>query len=228
MIVAAQATEPIGIGYFSGSARSKICALIMVEIYKRAKIDTVPVSLPGARNAVAAEASEIIGESGRVTGYTNAHPTLTQVTPPISVWTTVAFYKHGIGVRLNVPADLKNYTVGYVRGTRSAEDVVTELGLTKLEAVSTPNALFKMLNADRFEVAIDGGTNGSFHIRRGGYQGIDQFQLNSIPLYHILSPKYKDLAPTLSDIIQRMAASGELAKIAMQKEKEVLESSAEP
>jgi len=218
LIVAAIAAdcraEPLRIAYFTGSARSKIGALIMVEVYRRAHIDTVAIAMPGARNSVEAEASMVVGESVRVWDYVDAHPALTRVEPAVTAWSTVAFYKANQGVTLNSIQDLQRYSIGYVRGTRAADNVIKEQKLAKLTAASTPEALFKMLNADRFQIALDGGTNGNYWIAKNNYQNIEKFEINRIPLYHILSPKYKYLAPALSKIIRQMAAAGELSMVA--------------
>ncbi len=218
------AAEPLQIAYFSGSARSKIGALIMVEVYKQANLEAAIVSLPGARNGPAAEASQVAGESVRVYSYVDAHPTLTRVEPPVTEWTTVAFYRRGQGVSLASPADLRKYSVGYVRGTRAAEDVVAQHHLIHVTQVRAPDLLFKMLGGARFEVAIDGGTNGDYWMQRYGMRDIAQFEINRIPLYHILSPKYQKLAPTLSRTIKRLTATGELAQIVSRAERSVLAS----
>jgi ABC-type amino acid transport substrate-binding protein len=218
------AEEPLGIAYFSGSARSKIGALMMVEVYRRAGINTKAVSMPGARNAPSSEASVVYGESVRVASYTDAHPTLTRVEPAVTVWTTVAFYKEFSRAKVSTVEDLRKYKVGYVRGTRSAEDVIAALGLTEVEGAVAPDMLFRMLSAGRFDVAIDGGTNGNFWIRKYGLQSIAQYEINRIPLYHILSPKYKELAPKLAAVIKAMQASGELAQLEAWAEKQVVES----
>jgi len=220
----ARAAEPLHIAYFSGSARSKIGALIMVEVYKRANIDTVAMSMPGARNAPSAEASLVVGESVRVYSYADAHPTLTRVEPAVTEWTTVAFYRDDASINLAGPSDMRNFRVGYVRGTRAAEDVIAEQRLTNVEGVDTPETLFKMLNARRFPVALDGGTNGAYWIRKGDYPHIAKLEINKIPLYHFLSPKYRELAPVLSQTIKQLRASGELAKIAARAEEAVMES----
>jgi ABC-type amino acid transport substrate-binding protein len=222
------AVEPVGIAYFKGSARSKVGALIMVEVYKRAGISTYPLPLPGARNALASESSEVVGESVRVMSYTEAHPKLTRVDPPVTYWTTAAFYKTGSAVNLGEANDLKNYSVGYVLGTQAPADVIKDLGVNRVTTTASPDQLFKMLESDRFDIAIDGGTNGDFWIRQMGYRNISEFEINRIPLFHFLSPKYRDLAPTLSTIIKKMIASGELDKITRKAEQEVLEGGLDP
>lgn len=194
----------------------------MVEVYRRAGIATVPVSFPGARNLVAAEASQVVGESVRVYSYVDAHPLLTRVEPYVTEWTTEAFYRTSSKVRIQSPADLRGLAVGYTKGTRACEDLVQELSLTKVQVTATPEQLFRMLMLGRFDVALEGGTNGALVIRRDHLSGIASLEINRLPLYHVLSPKYKGWAPMLSEIITRMRASGELAKIQLQAEKTVL------
>ncbi|MBV8501371.1 MAG: transporter substrate-binding domain-containing protein [Paucibacter sp.] len=220
----ASGAEPLGIAYFTGSARSKIGALIMVEVYRQAGIATVPVSYPGARNLVAAEASEVVGESVRVYSYTDAHPLLTRVEPAVTEWTTVAFYRTGGKVRIQSPMDLRGLAVGYTKGTRACEDLVRDLELKDVQVTASPEQLFRMLMLGRFDVALEGGTNGALVIRRDHLSGLASFELNRLPLYHVLSPKYKAWAPMLSEIITRMRASGELARVAAQAEQAVLSS----
>lgn len=222
------ADEPLGIAYFTGSARSKIGALIMVEIYRRASIETVPVSYPGARNLLAAEASQVVGESVRVYQYVNAHPLLTRVEPPVTEWTTVAFYRTDGRVRIRTATDLQQLRVGYTNGTKACEDLVRDLSLRNVQLAAAPEQLFKMLLAERFDVALEGGTNGALVIRRAHLSGISGFEINRVPLYHVLSPKYKSWAPMLSEIITQMKASGELNRVAARAEEMVLASDETP
>jgi hypothetical protein len=225
---ATRAGEPLGIAYFTGSARSKIGALIMVEVYRRAGIATVPMSYPGARNLVAAEASQVVGESVRVYQYAQDHPLLTRVEPPVTSWTTVAYYRSDSKVHVQAARDLQQLKVGYTSGTKACEDLVRELGLKDVQLSTTPERLFKMLLAERFDVALEGGTNGAMVIHKDHLSGISAFEINRVPLYHVLSPKYKAWAPMLSEIITQMRASGELAKVAAHAEETVLSSDEAP
>jgi hypothetical protein len=220
---AVQAAAPVSIAYVSGSARSKIGALIMVEVYKRANITATVMPLPGIITSEATETSAVAGESAHVYDYTEAHPTLTRVEPAVTEWTTVAFFKGTDKVKLMAVEDLKNYRVGYVNGTRAADDLIAKLQLSNVEGVDTPEALFNMLADDRIDIALDGGTDGAYWIHKKGYQQITQFEINRVLLYHVLSPKYRGWAPVLGKVITDMSKSGELAKLAAQAEKEVME-----
>jgi ABC-type amino acid transport substrate-binding protein len=215
------ATEPLVIVYFPDSIRSKIGALIIVEVYKRAKLSAVAIPLPGLRSTNVTVTNDVAGEM-RVKSYVKVHPEVTLVEPAVTTWTTVAFYKPERAVQIESLVDLKAYTIGYVRGTRAVESLIEREQLGQAEIANTPDTLFRMLQADRFEVALEDRANGNFMLQKYGYQHIAQFEIEDLPVYLILSPKYKDLAPVLSKTIRAMIASGEMKGVADRIEREVL------
>lgn len=220
---AAQAAVPLKIAYVSGSARSKIGALILVEIYKKANMEVVAQPYPGARSTFVAEHSEVVGEAVRVGGYTESHPTLTMVEPAITSGNMVAFYRAELDPHIRSAEDLKKFRVGYVRGTRSAENILSAQALRNVEFANSTELLFKMLLANRFDVALEGGSSGDLVIRKNACKGIAQTLIARISLFHVLSPKYKYLAPQLSSIIKQMSSSGELKKLQTRIEKSVMD-----
>lgn len=222
----AHAREPIKLAVLTASPPSVIDASILTEVYRQAGIPMILVTLPGLRSSAEADMGHIDGEVARVDSYGEQHPNLIRIDPAIDALSISAYYKKSLRANIKSKSDLKNYSIGYVKGLKSPSDMVKHF--PKASATHSSKSLVKMLEANRFDVIVNNDSSTDFYIDKLGLKEIEKVELSREPLHHYLHQNHRDLAPILSAIIKKMAASGELIKLRAKAEKELLLSSAPP
>lgn len=118
-------------------------------------------------------------------------------------------------IRIGSWDDLKPYSVGTVTGWKIHVNNVRRVQPAESHILDSADAMFKMLDNHRIDVALLGDLNGLYELRR---QGITEFHMQSpvlaeVPLYLLLNEGNADLAKPLSDALQVMVDSGRVAQI---------------
>jgi ABC-type amino acid transport substrate-binding protein len=202
-----------------------IAATLLRDISERSHLTLKITPLPPTRANRSALNNEVDGEVARIDAYALKNPTLTKVSPAYYYLSTVAFAKTPIVIQSK--EDLSKYRVGAIRGV--AHSIAVTEGLKNVEFANDARSLFLMLQAGRFDIAIDTGRNGSYLINKMALSEIQAVgELARQELFAILSPTKKHLAPQLSSTISKLKASGELANLTKKYEQEFLQSGAEP
>jgi polar amino acid transport system substrate-binding protein len=140
------------------AAEQSIAAQILRDIYARAGLGLEVVAMPGKRARVAALDGQVDGEVARVLSYAESNPKLVRVEPGYYRLVSTVFARSGSTIRIAQRQDLHQYRVGIVRGIAHAEAAVA--GMPDVVAVGTYEQMYRMLAADRIDVAIDTSTNG--------------------------------------------------------------------
>jgi polar amino acid transport system substrate-binding protein len=204
-----------------------IAALLITDIYQRAGLNAKIQPLPGARANAMALVGEKDGEVARVQAYASKNTSLIKVEPAYYYLTTTAFAKGDKAITIRSKDDLKKYRVGIVRGIAHAE-AATE-GIATLQVLRDYDQMYRMLDADRIDVAIDTGVNGAHIVKRLGLKGIQPVgELARLDLFNILAPAKTALAPKIAAAIKSLKDSGELTKLAQRYEAEFAKSGAAP
>jgi hypothetical protein len=204
-----------------------IAAMLITDIYKRAGLNARIQPLPGARANAMALIGDKDGEVARVQTYASKNNSLIKVEPAYYYLTTTAFAKGNKGITIRTKDDLKKYRVGIVRGIAHAE-AATE-SVATLQILGDYDQMYRMLDADRIDVAVDTGVNGPHIVKRLGLTGIQAVgELARLDLFNILSPGKAALAPKIGATIKSLKESGELTKLAKRYEEEFARSGTAP
>lgn len=213
--------EEINLACNEKLAQQIVAGKILTDIYQRvglvAKISPYP---PLRANRVLLNGA-VDGEVARAESYANDNPTLVKVTP--------SYYSTKIAVFSKKPLtitsidELAKYKLGVILGVTYADHLTK--GMKDVQYASNASALFMMLEAGRFDVAIDASLNGNFILQRSKITDIKEVgTLGRIDFYNILSPKKKYLEPRISKMITTLSQTGELEKIQKRYEQEFLAS----
>lgn len=205
-----------------GLAVQRVAERVLNEIYRRSDLRMEVEFLPPVRATLMLKRGQMDGEVARIGSYLQQNPEFVRVEPPYYAITTVAYTRQSMQQVFRTPADLLGYKVAIVRGVTHAKQA-TQSHPTVNEVVSA-ESMFKMLLADRIDVALDTGLNGSILLESPAFQGkglkasgtVAQYQL-----YHFLHPRHAGLAPRLGKTIEALKASGELERLIAAAEKEV-------
>ncbi len=199
-----------------------IAALVLEEIYRRAGLANRSTPLPASRANALALSGEVDGEVARVQAYADKTPTLLQVRPAYYYLDSVAFARKGI--KVTDRNSLAPYRVGIVRGIEYARVVVAMA--KRVEAVSTYEQMFQMLEAGHIDVAIDSGVNGKRVLHKLGLKDIQVAGiLVRLDLFHLLHPRQASVADKISKQIKLLKENGELDKLVSKAEDQVIRSS---
>lgn len=204
-------------------AEQAVAENLLKDVYKRAGLSVVVNARPPARANGEAIVGKMDGEVARIYSYGLKNPSMVRVEPSYYYLTTAVFAKSADNLTIKTKDDLKSHRVGIIRGVQHSLDATA--GVYNVQLVDNAQQLFQMLNAGRFDVALDTGINGRYMLKKLKLQGIAEIGvLAKLDLYHYLHEKNKDQAPAISAVIKKLSDSGELAKMVNIAEKSLLDS----
>lgn len=161
------------------------------------------IRLPNERAKAALLAGDIDGEVGRSENYL-ALVSASAIRVPAELM-RVDLFLATKDPTINAAADLKSGEIAYIRGFKSHEDALNNLGLTGI-AVDSFDALYKLLNAGRVKaVPID---SLALEAMKDQLAGFKTFPLGSFATYVYVHKKHADLVPQIAKAINTHLASG--------------------
>jgi len=197
---------------------------LLEEIYRRLDIKVDFLDAPANRALSMSSAGELDGEVMRIIDVAQQFETLLPVKPAINYIQPAAFSK-----RLQFTTEgwksIADYRVGIVRGVGSSERGTK--GMTQVEAATTLDTLFNMLDADRLDIIVNDLFGGRLVAKR---LGMDHEihpllpPLERLAVYHFLHAKHRDLLPRVEAVIREMDANGELLDLRQSIQQQMLDS----
>ncbi len=197
----------------AGLAEQAVGEELLMEVYRRANIEISITPMPGKRALQEASSGKMDGETLRVFALGENVKSLIRVPTALSSLQTVAFAKRGANVNVEKKDDLNNYSSVIVTGVLHTH-AITE-GVSNVNEVSDPGAMFKLVNAGRADLALTSYLDGLASIKKLGFDDIVNIEpaLNDQPLFHYVHESKKDIVATVDPIIKEMDMSGELAEL---------------
>lgn len=168
--------------------------------------------LPSERAIAETNAGRFDADLMRVEGVDKTYPNLICTGEPIRRTELYAYVKRGSALALKSADELRQYALGFTRGSKLAEEFVAARGW-QATAANSADALFKMLAADRFEVALV--TSTQLLASNGALQEVAERLgpvLTSSYSYHVLHRRNAELAPRFDAILRAMKADGRFLK----------------
>lgn len=210
---AAQAQAPLRLARIENIPDQQVGAEILQAVYRRLGLAVEVIDMPAKRVLLESSQGRVDGEVQRVLAVQAEYPSLIPVQPSINYIEPSAFVK-----RLDFPVDgwrsIAGYSLGVVRGVGSSERGTQ--GMARVEAVATMDQLMQMLAHDRIEVAVNDRFSGLLVNRRlqlaATLRPLSP-ALERVALYHFLHERHRDLVPRVGQVVQGMAASGELERL---------------
>lgn len=215
--------ENLRLGLAQGEAVQDVAAGLLTAIYARAGLTASIQPLPAARITFLVLRDELDGEVARIGPYFDRNPSLFKVEPAYYHLITTAFARMDRHIAITSTEDLKNYRVGVIRGVYHAA-IATE-GVPNVTVTDSVTQLFKMLEANRIDVAVDVRLNGLDVVSQLGLTDIKPVgDLARRDFYNVLIGSKAGLASRIQPVIKAMKASGELARLTAELEKKRLNS----
>ncbi|MEM9637755.1 MAG: transporter substrate-binding domain-containing protein, partial [Pseudomonadota bacterium] len=178
--------EPIRLVSNAGAINNQALGVALREVYRRAGLELTITPIPAERAAYMLDNGEFDGVVGRISGFGDTRPDLIRLEPPINTIITTAFFLRERGLQIEGRDDLKDKTVGVVRGivhSRRATD-----GVADVIEVDRPEQLFLMLKSNRIDVAVHGAFSSHAEVELLTDYGslLDEVPIGTIHSHHFL------------------------------------------
>ncbi|MEH6442896.1 MAG: transporter substrate-binding domain-containing protein [Oceanospirillaceae bacterium] len=208
----------------STEQRDGFADIVATTAFKKIGIELIIHNIAAKRALVNANHGVHDGDLARVRGVEKNYPNLVRVPELIWVAEINAFSKMQ-QVSLSSWQDLALYSSAYIRGWVVFEKNVPELAAT--DKAFFPEALFKMLDRDRVQLALYEKKMGMSVIKQMGLIGIKPVNhtLVTAPIYIYLHKKHQALIPALAQAIREMKQDGSFQQIMQDTLGKVLSSS---
>jgi hypothetical protein len=203
-----------------------VAEAVFRQVMRNLKVNVVIDAVPPARANMLNLSAAVAGEVARIESYGAKNPSLIRVEPGHYYLTSVAFARKDSGIKLAGVADLAQYKVAHIRGVQHSTDIVKDLPF--MRESNNSESLFSLLEAGRVDVVVTTGVDGRMMLQQ--MQLTDQIEpvaeLARRELFVYLNPGFKQWQQPISLELQRMKASGDLAKIIAEQEQLLVEAAA--
>ncbi|MCG8634861.1 MAG: hypothetical protein MI863_13590 [Desulfobacterales bacterium] len=211
-------TTPTNEGVFTQYQRE-----VLKEIHIRTGIECMLKELPKKRSLVDANKGEYAGVAARIRGLETDYPNLKMVGVSHFTVQHILFAKkkdiietvNDIGT-LTEHAARTGYIVGFLRGSKKAQTLLSELPAKKKVALDSPEKAFKILEMGRIGAYLAGPgiVNRAILKKRFSRSGIQEIcVLTETQLFPYVHAKYAYLIPVLENALQSMVDDGTLDSI---------------
>lgn len=215
--VQAVVDTPFRIAVGFSSPVSDFCKAIMEEAFQRLGSSVRVRHAPAERAIRLANDGVEDAECLRVKGIERLYPNLVQVDEPLFEVRFAAFVRKGVAVAPGWQG-LKPHNVGALYGWKLIEQQVLAVDPQTFVRVDRADALFRMLQMGRIDVAALNALDGQLKLRELGLSDIEMLQppLAKVPLYLSLHVRHRALLAPLADVFRRMKSDGTWARIERQ------------
>jgi polar amino acid transport system substrate-binding protein len=202
------------LGYGGPNGDAKVASEILKVAYRRLGIEVVFEAIPQARSLIMSNEGKIDGEVTRLAGLEAQYPNLMMVPVVLIEQKGMAFTRKDKTFPLNGWDSLRPYSIVTLNGAKWSTDGT--MGMDRVDIVTQPEQMFKMLEMGRVDVALGPRLTGMVQIMQLGFTDILPIEPPLVinKLYHYLNIKYKThLLPQLSAVLQQMESSGQSSEI---------------
>lgn len=194
----------------------KVLELVSQEAFRRAGLVFQLDRNPSARSLDLANEGSIDGEGLRVAGLEQQYPNLVQVPERYTSISFVAFARDA-SIKLDHGWEsLKPHRIAFINGWKMYEaNATTAQSITK---VDKPEQLFRMLEANRIDLALYTLADGSAIVKNLAIPGIAPLTpaLRNADMFLYLNKKHQAHVPRIAQALKDMKADGTYAKILAQ------------
>lgn len=187
----------------------KVLAAVSREVFRRLGMDVDFVRMPSERSLRAADSGETDGEGLRVAGLSDTYGNLIQVPEPFVRISFVAFARKATSIAVDRGWDsLRPHRVAFITGWKMFEaNASVARSVTK---VNSPEQLFRMLDADRVDLALYTRVGGTTLLRDLGLTSIVALEpsLRDLDMFVYLNRKHEALVPRLAQALREAKRDG--------------------
>ena len=193
---------------------------ILTQAYAEMNQPIEFVELPVRRALEMLLKGQLDGNFYRVAELAQQYPMLYRVETPLNI-VEVRVYRNNTKINPENWTQLQNIKVGYLRGTILIERQLNA-SIKRVEG-DTQDDVFKLLSRGVVDVVLIVEPSQSPPASSALTAKLERLDvvLDSVPLYHYLSERHREVGLRLNTVLKRMQSSGELQKIRMKALKDV-------
>jgi polar amino acid transport system substrate-binding protein len=207
---AQEQTAPLKVSRFANSAMQDLAERVMQDASRRAKVPMQFHNVPLQRGLPMADSGELDADIIRPKYIDGRFPNLIRLSVPVI---TIDFGAYGRipSVRTMSRDEMRKLTFGVPKGMTAAQKLVE--GLKSSEGQSF-TALFEMLSAGRFDIAVLPYVEAEIEIRQSKVPSVYVWPQywGSEPLYFVLNKKHQALVAPLEQALTQMENEGVIKK----------------
>jgi polar amino acid transport system substrate-binding protein len=202
--------QALQVSRFSNSTMQDLAERVMQEASKRAGVPMQFHNVPLQRGLPMADSGELDADIMRPKYIDGRFPNLVRLTVPV-ITIDYAAYGRIPSVRNMSRDEMRQLSFGIPKGMMAAQKLVE--GLKSSEGQSF-TALFEMLNAGRFDVAVLPYVDAETEIRQNKVPTVYVWPQywGSEPLYFVLNKKHQALVAPLEQALAQMEREGLIRK----------------
>ncbi|MBT7266460.1 MAG: transporter substrate-binding domain-containing protein [Rhodospirillaceae bacterium] len=188
--------------------------IILLKAYRKLNIELTIKRLPAARALKLASTGKVDGEIQRIDAIKKLFKNLVQIRPAIN-FLEVGVFTKSKNFQINGWESLRQNSLGIIRGIKFTE--INTAGMNTV-VVNGYKSAFKMLDKERFDLAVIPRLNGLFEQAKSKNTDIRELvpAVQRYELFHYLHKSKVHLVPKISSVIKSMKQNGELDSIKKQ------------
>jgi ABC-type amino acid transport substrate-binding protein len=208
---------------FSGGAplntyQPSIIVPILTEAFKRNNIEFKATYQPSLRSLISSNSGDTDGELHRIYDFhkvsNNKYPNLIRIESELLSTRMIIYSKKNIVI--NSLNDLKKYSIGYYRGRKNVELLLSKLVPSQqIVKLTTDKQAFRMLSINRIDLVISENIEGKRIIKNNSNLSniVGIYKVKESKIYSYINKKYSYLAPKIAKTIEQMKKDGTFSKI---------------
>lgn len=207
--------ETLRIGTWDRDAKRALpltSEIILTQAYAELNQPVEFIDLPIRRALDMLLKGQLDGNFYRTAEIAQQYPMLFRVETPLNI-AEVRMYRNNTKINPENWEQLQNLRVGYLRGTLMIE---RQLGSSVIRVEgSTTDDVFKLLIRDVVDIVLIVEPTQSPPSSTALAAKLERLDvvLDSVPLYHYLAERHREVGIRLNTVLKRMQNSGELQKI---------------
>lgn len=202
--------QPLQVSRFANSAMQDLAERVLQDASRRAKVPMHFHNVPLQRGLPMVDSGELDADIMRPAFIDGKFPNIVRLQVPV-ISIDYAAYGRTAAVRTMSREEMRKLSFGVPKGMVAAQKMVE--GLKSSEGQSF-NALFEMLTAGRFDVAVMPYVEAEVEVRQSKVQSVYVWPQywGSTPLYFVLNKKHQALVAPLEQALTQMESEGVIKK----------------
>lgn len=188
---------------------SEVSYIVLKEAYSKLNINLKIIHLSNVRSLDASNSGKYAGELHRAKTITKKYSNLIRIPVPIQEIEFHAYVRDR-SIKIREWRDLEKHQFAYVRGIYYVKKNSPQKNAI---TVSDNSQLFKLLDANRYNVAVANYLTAQQIIKKNNYKIKSAGELGSIKLYHFLNKNNRKLVPKITQILRKMQELGRIRQI---------------
>ncbi|MBN2657418.1 MAG: transporter substrate-binding domain-containing protein [Spirochaetales bacterium] len=214
--------QDLRLAVIEDQAIQSVCAMILTELYAEIGLEVEILPMSALRAQQEASSGAVDGEVARIASFEMIFPQLIKVPTVLYQNSTLAFVRKDSGIEHVTKEELKNYRVARIKGVVNTDRLTGDV--PEVYDFDSMEAMMEFVRIGRADIALTSRLGGNFTLADTGNDEMTGLAdpVISLDLYHFLHRKNSHIVPIIDQKLREMRESGEMEKLILQLEEELL------